>query len=73
MNRGTSSPQELCPAVKRTLQPGDKMAGRHGHKGVISQIVPVEDMPYMEDNVGREQVFYHLFVEMRRKLIEVLQ
>ena len=36
-------------AVKRQLAPGDKMAGRHGNKGVISRIIPVEDMPYMED------------------------
>ncbi len=36
-------------AIKRKLQPGDKMAGRHGNKGVISRIMPVEDMPYLED------------------------
>ncbi|MDB5468818.1 MAG: DNA-directed polymerase subunit beta, partial [Caulobacter sp.] len=36
-------------AVQRTQQPGDKMAGRHGNKGVISKILPIEDMPYLED------------------------
>ena len=38
-------------AIKRRIQPGDKMAGRHGNKGVISEIMPVEDMPY--DEYGR--------------------
>jgi DNA-directed RNA polymerase beta subunit len=36
-------------AVKRKLQPGDKMAGRHGNKGIISRILPIEDMPFLED------------------------
>ena len=40
-------------AVKRKLQPGDKMAGRHGNKGVISKILPIEDMPHLEDGTAR--------------------
>jgi hypothetical protein len=43
-------------AVKRRLQPGDKMAGRHGNKGVVSKIVPVEDMPYMADGTPADIV-----------------
>ncbi|MCX7281382.1 MAG: DNA-directed RNA polymerase subunit beta, partial [Alphaproteobacteria bacterium] len=43
-------------AVKRKLQPGDKMAGRHGNKGVISRIVPIEDMPYLEDGTAVDVV-----------------
>src|SRR5699024_6736081 len=49
-------------AVKRSIQPGDKMAGRHGNKGVISTIVPVEDMPYDEHGVPVDMVLNPLGV-----------
>ena len=46
---GVMKTVKVFVAVKRKIQPGDKMAGRHGNKGVSSQIVPVEDMPFLED------------------------
>ncbi len=52
-------------AVKRRVQPGDKMAGRHGNKGVISTIVPVEDMPYLEDGTPVDIVLNPLGVPSR--------
>src|SRR5690606_22504098 len=52
-------------AVKRRLQPGDKMAGRHGNKGVVSRIVPVEDMPYMADGTPVDIVLNPLGVPSR--------
>jgi DNA-directed RNA polymerase subunit beta len=49
-------------AVKRRLQPGDKMAGRHGNKGVISKIVPIEDMPHTADGTPMDIVLNPLGV-----------
>jgi DNA-directed RNA polymerase subunit beta len=60
-------------AVKRRLQPGDKMAGRHGNKGVISKIVPVEDMPYMEDGTTVDIVLNPLGVPSRMNVGQVLE
>ncbi|HJO35490.1 MAG TPA: DNA-directed RNA polymerase subunit beta [Gammaproteobacteria bacterium] len=60
-------------AVKRRIQPGDKMAGRHGNKGVISQIVPVEDMPYMEDGTPVDIVLNPLGVPSRMNIGQVLE
>jgi DNA-directed RNA polymerase subunit beta len=60
-------------AVKRRLQPGDKMAGRHGNKGVISRIVPVEDMPYMEDGTPVDIVLNPLGVPSRMNVGQVLE
>ena len=60
-------------AVKRRLQPGDKMAGRHGNKGVISKIVPVEDMPYMEDGTSLDIVLNPLGVPSRMNVGQILE
>jgi DNA-directed RNA polymerase subunit beta len=60
-------------AVKRRLQPGDKMAGRHGNKGVISRIVPIEDMPYMEDGTTVDIVLNPLGVPSRMNVGQVLE
>ena len=60
-------------AVKRRIQPGDKMAGRHGNKGVISMIVPVEDMPYMSDGTPVDIVLNPLGVPSRMNVGQVLE
>jgi DNA-directed RNA polymerase subunit beta len=60
-------------AVKRRIQPGDKMAGRHGNKGVISTIVPVEDMPYLEDGNPVDIVLNPLGVPSRMNVGQVLE
>ena len=60
-------------AVKRRLQPGDKMAGRHGNKGVISRIVPVEDMPYMADGAPVDIVLNPLGVPSRMNVGQILE
>ncbi len=60
-------------AVKRRVQPGDKMAGRHGNKGVVSMIVPQEDMPYMEDGAPVDIVLNPLGVPSRMNVGQVLE
>src|SRR5438093_641007 len=60
-------------AVKRRLQPGDKMAGRHGNKGVISKIVPVEDMPCMADGIPVDIVLNPLGVPSRMNVGQILE
>ena len=60
-------------AVKRRLQPGDKMAGRHGNKGVVSRIVPVEDMPYMADGTPMDIVLNPLGVPSRMNVGQILE
>ncbi|MCG8505518.1 MAG: DNA-directed RNA polymerase subunit beta, partial [Sphingomonadales bacterium] len=60
-------------AVKRKLQPGDKMAGRHGNKGVISRILPVEDMPHLEDGTPVDIVLNPLGVPSRMNVGQILE
>lgn len=60
-------------AVKRRLQPGDKMAGRHGNKGVVSKITPVEDMPYMADGTPVDIVLNPLGVPSRMNVGQILE
>src|SRR5574338_559841 len=60
-------------AVKRRLQPGDKMAGRHGNKGVVSRIVPVEDMPYMANGTPVDIVLNPLGVPSRMNIGQILE
>ncbi|MHB8983511.1 DNA-directed RNA polymerase subunit beta [Thiobacillus sp.] len=60
-------------AVKRRLQPGDKMAGRHGNKGVVSKIVPVEDMPFMADGRPVDIVLNPLGVPSRMNIGQILE
>jgi DNA-directed RNA polymerase subunit beta len=60
-------------AIKRKLQPGDKMAGRHGNKGVISRVLPVEDMPYMADGTPVEIVLNPLGVPSRMNIGQLFE
>ncbi|WP_322521221.1 DNA-directed RNA polymerase subunit beta [Guyparkeria halophila] len=60
-------------AVKRRIQPGDKLAGRHGNKGVISMIVPEEDMPYMEDGTPMDICLNPLGVPSRMNIGQILE
>ncbi len=60
-------------AVKRRLQPGDKMAGRHGNKGVVSRIVPIEDMPHMADGTPVDLVLNPLGVPSRMNVGQILE
>ena len=60
-------------AVKRKLQPGDKMAGRHGNKGVVSKVMPIENMPYLEDGTSVDIVLNPLGVPSRMNVGQILE
>src|SRR5436190_1015501 len=70
---GVQKMVKVYGAVKRRLQPGDKMAGRHGNKGVISKIVPVEDMPCMADGTPVDIVLNPLGVPSRMNVGQILE
>ena len=70
---GVQKMVKVYVAVKRRLQPGDKMAGRHGNKGVVSRILPVEDMPYMEDGNPVDIVLNPLGVPSRMNVGQILE
>ncbi len=79
MQRGNDLPTgvlkyvKVYVAVKRKLQPGDKMAGRHGNKGVVSRILPLEDMPFLEDGTQVDIVLNPLGVPSRMNIGQILE
>jgi DNA-directed RNA polymerase subunit beta len=73
MPPGVMKMVKVFVAVKRKLQPGDKMAGRHGNKGVVSRIVPVEDMPFLEDGTHADIVLNPLGVPSRMNVGQILE
>ncbi|MFL2805383.1 MAG: DNA-directed RNA polymerase subunit beta [Paracoccaceae bacterium] len=73
MPPGVMKMVKVFVAVKRKLQPGDKMAGRHGNKGVISRVVPVEDMPFLKDGTTVDVVLNPLGVPSRMNVGQILE
>jgi DNA-directed RNA polymerase subunit beta len=70
---GVMKTVKVFVAVKRKIQPGDKMAGRHGNKGVVSRILPVEDMPFLEDGTHVDIVLNPLGVPSRMNVGQILE
>ena len=70
---GVQKMVKVYVAVKRRLQPGDKMAGRHGNKGVVSKILPIEDMPHMADGTPMDIVLNPLGVPSRMNVGQILE
>jgi DNA-directed RNA polymerase subunit beta len=73
LSPGVMKMVKVFVAVKRKLQPGDKMAGRHGNKGVVSRILPIEDMPYLEDGTAVDLVLNPLGVPSRMNVGQILE
>ncbi|MEG9862550.1 MAG: DNA-directed RNA polymerase subunit beta [Parvularculales bacterium] len=73
LSPGVMKMVKVFVAVKRKVQPGDKMAGRHGNKGVISRIAPMEDMPYLEDGTPVDIVLNPLGVPSRMNIGQIME
>jgi DNA-directed RNA polymerase subunit beta len=73
LSPGVMKMVKVFVAVKRKLQPGDKMAGRHGNKGVISKIIPIEDIPHLEDGTPVDVVLNPLGVPSRMNVGQILE
>ena len=73
LNAGVLKEVKVYIAHKMKLQPGDKMAGRHGNKGIVSTVVPVENMPYMEDGTPVDIVLNPLGVPSRMNIGQILE
>ena len=73
LSPGVMKMVKVFVAVKRKLQSGDKMAGRHGNKGVVSRILPIEDMPYLEDGTSVDLVLNPLGVPSRMNVGQILE
>lgn len=73
MPPGVMKMVKVFVAVKRKIQPGDKMAGRHGNKGVVSRILPIEDMPFLEDGTHADIVLNPLGVPSRMNVGQILE
>jgi DNA-directed RNA polymerase subunit beta len=73
LSAGVLKEVKVYIAHKMKLQPGDKMAGRHGNKGIVSKVVPIEDMPYMEDGTPVDIVLNPLGVPSRMNIGQILE
>jgi len=73
MRPGVMKMVKVFVAIKRKIQPGDKMAGRHGNKGVVSRILPIEDMPFLEDGTHVDIVLNPLGVPSRMNVGQILE
>jgi DNA-directed RNA polymerase subunit beta len=73
MKAGVERTVRVMVAQRRKITEGDKMAGRHGNKGVISQVVPIEDMPFLEDGASVELILNPLGVPARMNIGQILE